>query len=276
MDTFNEPVTDSETIGMPSPASEGESSTGPRPGEIGFGRMPNEHKDLEPLEPGTARWDSLMEAIGAREAERKAEVRSAIAEKRWFRASLTQLLNGEGRPPEILMERATGYTGGWLPPSVSEAQGAATVEELALARQAVEPAGPEATGLILAKLALVLILPDGNNHKLMMATYLEDLEDVPADVLDNACRKWRRRQKFWPTIAELLELCEPEARERRSRLWRLAELDSVRRNPAPGCIVTADWHWARMQDGKAAYDAALRAPAVGEAVRPQSPGNEQQ
>ena len=153
---------------------------------------------------------------------------------------------------------ATGYTGGWLPPSVSEAQGAEIVEELALARQAVTPAGPEATGLILAKLALVVIVPEGNDHKTMMSVYIEDLEDVPADVLDDACRQWRRTQKFWPTIAELLELCEPEVRERRRRLRRLAELDSVRRNPAPGCIVTADWHWERTRDAQRALEAPAK------------------
>ena len=110
----------------------------------------------------------------------------------------------------------------------------------------------------------------------MMATYIEDLEDVPADALDNAYRKWRRREKFWLTIAELLELCEPELRERRGRLQRLVGLDSVRCNPAPGCIVNADWHRARKQDGKAACDAALKAPAGAKAARFQSRGNEQQ
>ena len=65
MDTFSVPLTDSVTTGLPSPTLRDESSIGPRPGETGYGTTSNECKDPEPLEPGTARWDSLMEAIRA-------------------------------------------------------------------------------------------------------------------------------------------------------------------------------------------------------------------
>ena len=264
MDAFSEPQTASETTGLPSLEPKAESSTGPRPGATGSAATPTDCDVGNVIIP-----PELLAALRAREAERKAEVRSAIAEKRWFRASVTQLLNGEGKTPAILKEpasEATGYTGGWLPPSVSDAQGAEIAEELALAKHAVAPSGPEATGLILAKLAVVLIVPDVSDAKLMMQTYIEDLEHVPVDVLDDACRQWRRTQKFWPTIAELLELCESEVRERRRRLRRLAELDSVRRNPAPGCIVAADWHRERTRDAHRALEAPAkpRLTVVGE------------
>ena len=40
MDTFSEPLTDSETIGTPPPESEGASSIGLRPGGTGYAKTP--------------------------------------------------------------------------------------------------------------------------------------------------------------------------------------------------------------------------------------------
>ena len=76
MDTFNEPLSDSETTGLPSLEPRDESSTGPRPGATGSAATPTDCDVGNVIIP-----QELLAALRAREAKRKAEVRSAIAEK---------------------------------------------------------------------------------------------------------------------------------------------------------------------------------------------------
>lgn len=53
---------------------------------------------------------------------------------------------------------------------------------------------------------------------------MEELEAFPAAIVIEACRRWRRRQKFAPTCAELVEECHQCNRSRRA-LRRLVEVD---------------------------------------------------
>lgn len=49
----------------------------------------------------------------------------------------------------------------------------------------------------------------------LIAAMAEDLAGNPRDVVLTAFREWRRRNKFWPTVAELLELCQAQTAWRR-------------------------------------------------------------
>lgn len=70
----------------------------------------------------------------------------------------------------------------------------------------------------LQKLAMAVRMPDDTDLRPLLAIYLEDLVEYPPDLLTNACREWRRTQKFWPTISELIALMEPRVKHRREML----------------------------------------------------------
>lgn len=204
-------------------------------------------------------------------AAREAGLAKALDEKEWLRESVRRLLRGSGKPPAVLIDRKfPSWRSIRLPPSISEAQRAEIAEAIIDTRENLMPAGPEATGLILAKLAVVLLVPDVDDFKLMMSTYIEDLEEFPPEVLHDVCREWRRTQKFWPTIAELRELCQPKVKSLQRDLRRLLELDNVGTNPAPDFIITEDWLNAREKDAKRALEAPRRPhlTVVGEGRQP--------
>ena len=109
----------------------------------------------------------------------------------------------------------------------------------------------------LLRLAAVLAMADRAATETMIEVYVEDLEHVPADLLADACRQWRRRERFFPTISELLALVDGPLKERRNRLFALAELNSIAHNPAPDETVTDEWCEARRKDGKREVQALL-------------------
>ena len=102
MDTFSEQQTASETTGTLSRDSEASSAIGPRLGETGYGRTSNERRDEEPLEPGTARWDSLMEEMRARDAKREAEVRKLKDSAPWHGVPIEHFMKGSWTRPSDL------------------------------------------------------------------------------------------------------------------------------------------------------------------------------
>ena len=91
---------------------------------------------------------------------------------------------------------------------------------------------------------------------LMMDTYVEDLSDLPADLLDGACTHWRRTERFFPTIAELRALAVPALAKRKKYLERLLTLRGVAELPAPDGVVTFAW----LSDRRAAGRRAATAP----------------
>jgi hypothetical protein len=99
----------------------------------------------------------------------------------------------------------------------------------------------QTAGVLLTQLDAVMVsraLPEAVSG-LRWDAYLEDLEDVPADSLDAACKAWRRNpdNKFFPTPGELLRLCETVAmrKARGDRLNAIANWSPrpvVEHNPA--------------------------------------------
>jgi len=57
---------------------------------------------------------------------------------------------------------------------------------------------------------------DQADLKAMLAVMAEELAEFPADVLRAELRSWARREKWWPTLAELRERCERAMRLRKS------------------------------------------------------------
>ena len=248
MDTFSEPQTASETTGTLSRDSGASSATGQRRGATGCERTPRT-------------YETALEAIAARrETKWEAAVRNAKSSKTWHKLPLRSFIDGDYVRPMELNARQAGWRAEVhksLPPSLSEAQAAEVVVALREAREVMKPAGPEAVATQLLRLAAVLAMADGAATETMIEVYVEDLEHVPADLLADACRQWRRRERFFPTISELLALVDGPLKERRNRLFALAELNSIAHNPAPDETVTDEWCEARWKDGKREVQALL-------------------
>lgn len=82
----------------------------------------------------------------------------------------------------------------------------------------LQPSTREHVMTELLRLATAVRMPNDVEPKPMLKLYAEDLVEYPPDVLTQACIEWRRTQKFWPTIAELIALMEPRRRHRREML----------------------------------------------------------
>ena len=70
----------------------------------------------------------------------------------------------------------------------------------------------------LLQLATVVRMPNDIDPKPMLKLYAQDLVEYPPDVLTRACLEWRKAEKFWPTIAELIALMQPRVKHRREML----------------------------------------------------------
>ena len=258
MDTFSEPLTDSVTTGLPSPTPGHESSIGPRPGETGSARMPNNCTDLEPLEPGTARWDSLMEAARAREAE----VRKLKDSAPWHEVPIEHFMKGRWtRPSKLDAPHTIEDTRSdclWMqyyksvPPSLSEAQAAEVHRRLVIARERAAPAPREQIAAMILKLAAVVRIPEMAAIETLTGIMIEEFSDVSPEALEHTLRHWIRTQKFFSTIAELIEITEPQMATLRNEQHELELLASVAANPAPDLWVTGDWLDERNSDAMAA------------------------
>ena len=268
MDTFSVPPTDSVTTGLPSPMPRDESSIGPQHGEFGYGRMPNECVGPEPLEPGTARWDSFMEAIRAREAKHEAEVRKLKDSAPWHEVPIERFMRGTWtRPCDLNAPHTIEDTRSFclqlerhesVPPSLSEAQAAEVRRRLAIARERAAAAPREQIAAMILKLAAVVRIPDLAAIETMIEIMIEELSDVAPEVPEHSFRHWIRTQKFFPTIAELIEITEPQMATLRREQYELEMLASVAANPASDLWVTGDWLDARASDARA----AVYSPAV--------------
>ena len=197
--------------------------------------------------------------------ERRAKV---ISSATWTKLSFWVLKTGEWMAPPEICENVSLVT---FPPSLTAEQGEECVQELSDYEGLVTPVHPKALAVILHKLAACVILPDKGDFGTAMAAYLEDLEHFPEDILAEACKRWRRKHKFWPTISELIAECrhtepweapgEDDYSEGRRAYRRCAVFDSIRRNPAPGSIITRHWLECRT------YEADLSLARVTRPVR---------
>ena len=247
MHTFSEPLSASETTGELNPDNEHASETGRQLGETGSAAMPTS-------------CDRATKEIARPRGSWEVAVHNAKSSKTWHKLPLRSFIDGDYVRPSELNARQAGWQAEVhksFPPSLSEAQAAEVVVALREAREAMKPAGPEAVATQLLRLAAVLAMADRAATETMIEVYVEDLEHVPADLLADACRQWRRRERFFPTISELLALVDGPLTERRSRLFVLAELNSIAHNPAPDETVTDEWCEARWKDGKREAQALL-------------------
>ena len=133
---------------------------------------------------------------------------------------------------------------GWTPPAAIRPEDAAALPGLIAAlERALAPAEPAAIRLHLSRLAMNCRIEDLPERawEMHLTDFMADLAEVPEDIVAHACAVWRRTQKFWPTIAEFLELTGWRLRQRRTELARLRVLAQVAANPAPDGRVTREW-----------------------------------
>lgn len=134
--------------------------------------------------------------------------------------------------------------GDWRPPaSLNAAQKAEVDTALVEFTAAMQPAAPGAIAIALGNLALAVRMHDMPEAawRMHLDQFAEDLAEYPLDIIEATCREWRRTQRFWPTIAEFLEIAGPKLRLRKSTLRRLHALQCIGDNPAPGGRITAEW-----------------------------------
>lgn len=130
----------------------------------------------------------------------------------------------------------------WYPPvALSDAAKADIGGALAAARQGLAPAERREAATVLGRLAVSSALEDRTEADWAMAMddMLDDIADVPLDILEEACRAWRRMEKFFPKICELLDLTGWRLAARRRVEQRLAVLERVAADPEPdeaGCM----------------------------------------
>lgn len=101
---------------------------------------------------------------------------------------------------------------------------------LAHAGAMLAEAHPDAIKKQIAKLYAVMPMQGRSEADLrvLAETYVEDLRTYPIDVIVEACRFWRRTEKWFPRIVELRQRCDVIGRDRIA--WRSALLDALR-NP---------------------------------------------
>ena len=242
MDTFSELLIDSETTGLPSPEPRAESSTGPRPGATGSARTPT----------------TLAAALKALQtAATEKPPRKPTDSEPWRTASLVQLIADEAPTPDVVDSTDGESTRRrWRPPpSLTPDQTAELPALIARGQRSIQPAGAELVGTMLLK--LIAVHPTGERAAadLMMDTYVENLDDLPADLLDGACTRWIQTERFFPTIAELRALAMPEFAKRKKFLERLLILRGVAELPAPDDAVTFAWLSDRRTAGRRAMNA---------------------
>lgn len=92
-------------------------------------------------------------------------------------------------------------------------------------KSALWKAGPEYVATALLRLQAHYWRPDFTpaQAKELYADFIEDLSDLPPDILDEAIRQYRRdpERKFFPRPGEILGLAEPMLTERRRAVYRL-------------------------------------------------------
>ena len=199
-------------------------------------------------------WAALTEQDHAQiKAERADERLRAIESAPWRKASLKQLSSNAYDLPMAVVDSSWSDLSELMPPDLSECQIAEVAENVQYYEDDLRAAGPEATAVILRKLAAVVVLPERDDMALTMATYLEDLQEYPEDILFDVTKAWRRTERFWPTIAELRKLCDKHKEGvgwRRSELRGLYLLRAIGQHPAPDLLVTAKWMRARQEDAR--------------------------
>lgn len=84
-----------------------------------------------------------------------------------------------------------------------------------------QPAGPKMVNGAAARCLSVTKsrATDGMDLRMMLAVFADELAEFPEDVVATAFRNWARREKWWPSLAEIRDHCQRLNRVR-SSLWR--------------------------------------------------------
>jgi len=132
----------------------------------------------------------------------------------------------------------------WTPPArLTDEEKAHLPDTLQAYRDSMRPADPDMIKAVIMRLTVTQRredLPEGA-WKIIVEDFIDDLARYPIDIITEAAVKWRRTNKFFPTISEIIELCGPEYQKRMRTGRRLAILENIDANPAPNGDVTAEW-----------------------------------
>jgi hypothetical protein len=105
------------------------------------------------------------------------------------------------------------------------------------------PADPDMIKAVIMRLTVTQRREDlpESAWKMIVEDFIGDLAKYPADIVAEAAARWRRTNKFFPTISEIVDLCDPPYSRRMKIGRRLRILELVDANPAPNGDVTAEW-----------------------------------
>ncbi len=97
-----------------------------------------------------------------------------------------------------------------LPPAKTPAAEAMIEQARQALDAALAPAEPAAVLKMLARLKISTSSRkrDGDDAKLERRVFADELRHYPLDVVDEACRRWARREQWWPSIAEIVGECD--------------------------------------------------------------------
>ncbi len=192
--------------------------------------------------PPGATGAAARKGRSAKPPEHRPNAPSVTGSKPSLPEPLRRLTTDYYRPTHNVIELGPYPPRGWLPPPRLPPQVAAAIPSaIAALEQSLVPAEHNQIIVMLTELAAVLRLEDAANWELRFRVYAEDLADVPPDILTDACRQWRRQEKFWPVASELIALTDPPLKRRQAVLDRLLTLQRVAECPAPDGMVTREW-----------------------------------
>lgn len=77
---------------------------------------------------------------------------------------------------------------------------------IALVGETLKPAPSRVISDELARLRMATVSRDqAPSIEIMLDVYADELAEYPVDIVVDGCRSWSRREKFWPSVAELRE-----------------------------------------------------------------------
>lgn len=180
MTSAPEKLTSSETTGLRKLGSAALSVIGPQRGEVGSVVQP-----------------TTLPSVAAAETPEGVEVA--------LKAALPSTLSSRLHWTTTAEWERTGVT----IQSIERVPDADIASGLAMVLGACRPAEPRQIVEGLAKCDAVTKAKDAHQSdaKARMAIFVEDLREFPADVVADAFKRWRRMEKFAPTVAEIRERC---------------------------------------------------------------------
>lgn len=142
-----------------------------------------------------------------------------LSVKAWLSANAVSDHDDAWQLVELNYER-----NGALPTKLSENGREEATAAIEILDGALEQADGDLVDKALARLMVSTKLraDDGDDLKFRLAVYADELR-YPPDVIEEACQKWARTEKWFPSVAEMIERCENLAR------WRRVTRDTLAR-----------------------------------------------